>query len=112
MNNHIVISHTPIAVIKRRLLSAFLMAFMLLYTVTIFYPLVLMVLTSLKSTKEIFSNPFGLPQAWNFASYVKLLTISKYPIYFRNSIAVVTASLGVIISFSAMASYILAKYEF
>lgn len=86
--------------------------FLGIYAVTIFYPLFLMLVTSFKPTSEIFTNPFGLPKSLNFESYIKLLTVSNYPIYFRNSIIVVTVSLTIVVICAALASYILAKYKF
>lgn len=87
-----------------------LFLFLSIYALTILYPLLLMFLTSLKTTREIFTNPFGLPATFNITSYVKLLTISHYLKYFKNSIIVSLVSLSVIIVTSSTASYVLAKY--
>jgi len=97
---------------KRRLTKSILFTFLSIYTVTILYPIILMFLTSFKTTKEIFTNPFGLPAAFEFTSYIKLLTISNYLTYFRNSIIVTVISLGTIIIITSTASFVLAKYNF
>ncbi len=88
-----------------------LFIFLSIYALTILYPLLLMFLTSLKTTREIFTNPFGLPQTFNISSYVKLLTISHYLKYFKNSIIVSLVSLSVVMVTASTASYVLAKYN-
>ena len=96
---------------KNKIYQTLLFIFLVIYSITILYPLVLMFLTSLKTTREIFTNPFGLPKSFNITSYVKLLTISHYLKYFKNSIIVSFVSLLVVMVTSSTASYILAKYD-
>lgn len=69
-------------------------------------------MTSFKTTREIFTNPFGLPATMKFTSYVKLFTVSNYLTYFRNSIFVTMISLLIILVITSTASFVLAKYEF
>ncbi len=97
--------------IKHQTGQMLLFIFLLVYAVTILYPLILMFLTSLKTTREIFTRPFGLPSSFNISSYVKLLTISHYLKYFKNSFIVSLVSLSIIMVTSSTASYILAKYD-
>lgn len=97
--------------IKHQTGQILLFLFLLVYAVTILYPLILMFLTSLKTTREIFTRPFGLPSSFNISSYVKLLTISHYLKYFKNSFIVSLVSLSIIMVTSSTASYILAKYD-
>ncbi len=97
---------------KRQLTKTVLFTFLSVYTLTILYPILLMFLTSFKTTREIFTNPFGLPASFEFTSYIKLLTISNYLTYFRNSIIVTVISLGTIIVITSTASFVLAKYNF
>ncbi len=99
-------------IFKRRFTNTILFAFLSLYAVSILYPIILMFLTSFKTTREIFTNPFGLPASFEFTSYIKLLTVSNYLTYFRNSIFVTIISLGTIIVITSTASFVLAKYNF
>ncbi|WP_028973091.1 carbohydrate ABC transporter permease [Spirochaeta cellobiosiphila] len=82
------------------------------YGLTIFLPLIIMILTSFKSNAEIFNNPFGLPSSFNFDAYKSLFIISNYSRYFINSVAVALISLTIALILSGMASFGLAKYEF
>ncbi len=97
--------------VKRKISHILLFIFLVIYALSILYPLLLMFLTSLKTTREIFTNPFGFPKSFNITSYVKLLTISHYLKYFKNSIIVSLVSLSIVMVTSSTASYVLAKYD-
>lgn len=98
---------------KKPLLTKSLLYIILsIYVVTIFYPIFLMLITSLKENKEIFTNPYGLPHVFTLDGYIKLLKISNYGIYFRNSIVVTVTSLFFILVISSLASFVIAKYRF
>ncbi len=98
--------------VKRKLTQSALFIFLSIYALTILYPIILMFLTSFKTTREIFTNPFGLPASFEFTSYIKLLTVSNYLAYFRNSIFVTVISLFTIIVITSTAAFVLAKYKF
>ncbi len=98
---------------NKRILSLSLIYLLLgIYALTVFYPIFLMVITSFKTTRGIFTNPFGIPKSFNFESYIKLMTLSNYPTYFKNSIFVIIITLAAIVFFAALAAYILARYDF
>lgn len=82
------------------------------YVVTIVYPVFLMVITSLKPTREIFQNPFGLPGALYVQNYTELVTRSNYGRYFVNSVIVVVVSLALIVMLSSPAAFVFAGYQF
>src|SRR4030043_1050581 len=85
---------------------------LIIYSMSIFYPIFLMIITSLKENREIFTRPYSLPQSLNLDSYIHLFKISHYLIYFRNSIIITLTSLLIILALSSLISYILAKYKF
>ncbi|MFH2113552.1 MAG: carbohydrate ABC transporter permease [Spirochaetota bacterium] len=76
------------------------------------YPIGIMALSSLKSTKEIFMEPFALPAVFRFSNYVEAWSRSNFGAYFKNSILVTTLSIVAIILVSSMAAYIIARFEF
>ncbi len=96
--------------------SIFFYSALLLYGFIVLYPIFVMILTSLKTVREIAVNPFGFPKDFgisNFASYSKLITRkANYPLYFYNSIFIVLWSIFLIICVSSTASYVLARYKF
>jgi len=98
--------------IKDGLVRSLLYITLIIYAVSIFFPILLMLLTSLKGNREIFTNPYGLPHIFNLDNYVKLIKISNYSVYFKNSIIVAVTSIFLILIFSSLASFVIAKYKF
>ena len=85
---------------------------MVFHAALILFPLYLMFVTSLKNNRQIFTRPFGLPRPLDFSGYIKLFTVSDYQGYFANSIFVTLISLALIVLFTSMAAFALAKYRF
>ena len=69
-------------------------------------------LSSLKSTKELFADVWALPGQLRFENYVKALFAADLNIYFLNSLEVVLTSVVVILILAAPASYILSRKKF
>lgn len=77
---------------------------LLIYAVVIAYPLLWMVVSSFKSSTEIFADPWGLPSTWLVQNYAQAWDkgISDY---FLNSVIVTIAStLGTVV-IAALCSY-------
>lgn len=98
--------------IKTLTVRSFLYIFLIIFAVIIFYPIFLMFLTSLKENREIFMNPYGLPETITLGGYIKLFRISNYGTYFRNSIIVTVGSIFIILVVTSFVSYVLAGYKF
>ncbi len=75
-------------------------------------PIGIMLLSGFKTTAEIFTNPFGLPEKWSFATYIKAWRGASFAVYFRNSVIVSVVSIALILFVSSMASYVLARFNF
>ena len=96
--------------------------FLIAYLCIVVFPMVWVFYTSMKSTQEIFKNPFGLPQAVvrpgkaTFAvvadNYSRAWVESGFSKYFWNSVKVVIISLAGTLALGAMAAYVLARFEF
>jgi raffinose/stachyose/melibiose transport system permease protein len=71
-----------------------------------------MILSSFKSTREIFLKPFNLPAVWRWQNYVSAWQRADFATYFKNSILVTAASIAAILLVSSMAAYVLARFEF
>ena len=76
------------------------------------YPLIVMVLSSFKTNAEIFTSPFALPQSFTLANAGKVWTDTNFVQYLANSLIVTGASIVLIMLFSTMAAYAIARYEF
>lgn len=97
----------------RRLSTVTLIQLLLIgNTFVILYPMAMMGLSAFKSTREIFRNPFGLPEAWSLASFIQVWEQTNFPLYFRNSVIVTVGAVALILVLGIMASYALARYEF
>ncbi|HEV2356899.1 MAG TPA: carbohydrate ABC transporter permease [bacterium] len=75
-------------------------------------PLVFMVLSSLKSTREIFQRPFALPLAPRWDNYTQLWSAAHFALYFRNSVVVTVASMALILTTGTLAAFALGRYRF
>ncbi len=76
------------------------------------FPIAIMVLSSFKSTKEIFLKPFSLPTTWRISNYVHAWQEANFAAYFRNSVVVTALSIVAIVLVSSMAAYVIARFEF
>jgi len=86
--------------------------FLLFHTGIVCYPIFLMIITAFKSNKDIFTNPYGLPSEFVFQNFISVFNVSRFDLYFRNSLIVTISSIVLILIFSSLASYVLAKYKF
>ncbi len=75
-------------------------------------PMLIMGLSAFKNTREIFQNPFGLPDVWRWENFARVWVEAKFALYFRNSVVVTLASVAVILALGAMAGYALGRFRF
>jgi N-acetylglucosamine transport system permease protein len=83
-----------------------------MWTVLIIVPLLWTLLSSFKTTSEIFASPFALPKHWNFDNYVSAWTTAGIGRYFLNTVIVVGCALVIVMILGAMCAYVLARYSF
>ncbi len=100
------------ALAYKNLRKILLWTMLLIYGFIILYPIFLMIITSLKTTREIFTNPFGIPDTLNLQNYRDLFDTTRYDRYFLNSLFTTGLSLSIILVLSAHAAYILSRYTF
>ena len=86
--------------------------FLLLLAFANLYPIGIMMLSSFKSTKEIFLEPFSLPSVWRWQNYVSAWQRADFATYFKNSVLVTALSIVSIIIVSSMAAYVIARFDF
>lgn len=85
------------------------LTFFFLFT---FVPLLWLVLTSFKTNLELQTNPFGLPEVWQFRNYIKAFEMSGLAILFRNSVIVSAASTALALLVTSMAAFVFAREKF
>ena len=92
----------------------FTYAVLLLAMVVALFPIVLVVMNSLKTRKAIFTAPLmpPLPDTFSLGGYETVLARSNFGQYFVNSLAVTLASMFLILLLGAMAAFALSEYSF
>ncbi len=97
---------------KRVSLRTIIYVILVLQAFVALYPIVLMVLTSLKTNNEIFTRPYSLPRVWAVRNYLSIIAESSYLRYYANSLLVTGASIVLILVLSLFPSYAIAKLRF
>ena len=82
-----------------------------IYFLIIVVPLIWMILSSFKSTNEIFTNIWGLPKTWLFGNYVKAWK-SGVAGFFVNSVYVTVATVLLTLIFSSLYAYTMVIHNF
>ncbi len=83
-----------------------------LYGLTVVYPVVLMILSSFKDSREIFTSPFTLPSSWSPVNYIEAWTQGNFSSYFFNSVWVTGVSVVLVLVLGSLAAYPLGRYAF
>ncbi|WP_137937935.1 carbohydrate ABC transporter permease [Chitinivorax sp. B] len=86
---------------------------LLAYTVLALFPIVLVLINSLKARDAIFDDPlaFSNAETLSLIGYEKVLAKANVLLYFGNSFTVTLISLGCIVLFGAMAAWALTEYK-
>jgi ABC-type glycerol-3-phosphate transport system permease component len=89
-----------------------LLMFLLVYTILTAGPFLWVAAMSLRTTSEIFANPYGLPRHLHWVNFSEAWISSNYSTYFWNSSLVVVSAVAGVTVFGAMAAHCLARYRF
>ncbi|GKX31526.1 putative ABC transporter permease protein YurM [Vallitalea longa] len=95
---------------KNKILSVLLNIFFIILVISIFLPLIWLLINSLKSNNELFNNSLALPSKWLFSNYAEAWGKGLFS-YFKNSLIVSSASLILIITISALLAYGLTRFH-
>jgi N-acetylglucosamine transport system permease protein len=83
-----------------------------IWSIIVVVPLLWTIMSSFKTSSEIFSSPFSLPSKWNFDNYVGAWTTAGIGSFLLNTVIVVFGALAVTMMFGAMCAYVLARFQF
>lgn len=92
-----------------QIVSQFLL---LIWAAMVILPFLWMIMTALKSDMEILTDPFGLPEQLLWENYERAWNTANIGSYFFNTLFVMAMSLTGTLLVSAMAAYVLARFEF
>ncbi|MEI5679213.1 carbohydrate ABC transporter permease [Mesorhizobium sp. CGMCC 1.15528] len=89
-------------------------AVLIAYTVIALFPVVVIIINSMKSRNAIFRTPLSppTPETFDLVGYTTVLAQGDFFLYFQNSFIVTVASLFFVLLFGAMAAFALAEYRF
>ena len=85
---------------------------LLIYSLTILYPIFWVVSMSLKPNDQIFQDIWGLPQTWAFDNYVRAWEASQVGRFFMNSVIITTITILAILITCIPLSYTLGRFKF
>ncbi|WP_285728022.1 carbohydrate ABC transporter permease [Psychromicrobium xiongbiense] len=85
---------------------------LVIWSVIVIVPLLWTIMSSFKTSQEIFASPFALPQVWHFDNYARAWTDSGIGSSFINTVIVVGCSLVLVMLLGAMCAYVLARFTF
>jgi ABC-type glycerol-3-phosphate transport system permease component len=99
---------------RRRKLKGILVSLLLaVLTVSFLYPLYYMLINSLKSRTDFFTNQFNLPRApLQFVNYTTMISQFKILNLFKNSFIISAFTVIGLLIIGTFASYVFAKYRF
>ncbi len=86
--------------------------FLVFLAITVVFPMIWLLYTSLKSGQELFANAWSLPKVAQWSNYARAWTKANVGQYFFNSVFVTAISLTGSLLVCSMAGYILSRYEF
>jgi N-acetylglucosamine transport system permease protein len=85
---------------------------LVIWCLLVVVPLLWVLMSSFKTSSEIFASPFALPSDWNFTNYGNAWTTAGIGSFFLNSVVVVFGALIVTMLFGSMSAYVLARFSF
>lgn len=81
------------------------------WSILALFPIWVMIINSFKTRFTIYSNPFGLPETFNFKNYLSIFSDSGFIRYFFNSIVVVGISLIFVLLLGSLVAYALSIWR-
>ena len=85
---------------------------LIIWSVLVVVPLLWVIMSSFKTSSEIFASPFAPPASLSVTNYVNAWTTAGLGSFFFNSVIVVLGALFVTMLFGSMSAYVLARFTF
>jgi N-acetylglucosamine transport system permease protein len=82
------------------------------WTIIVIFPMIWVVVSAFKTDQEIFFSPWLPPASLQWDNFVRAWSDAFIGRYFLNSMIVIIPSIFFTLLFSAMAGYVLARYQF
>ena len=85
---------------------------LIFWAILVIFPFAWMIVTSLKTDPEILSSPWTFPAALQWDNFTRAWTEARIGRFFVNTLIVLVGSLTGTLLVSAMAAYVLARFDF
>ena len=85
---------------------------LILWSLTIVFPLLWVCYTSFKINKEFYANVWALPENWRVENYEFAWNTANFAAYFKNSLFTVVVTLVLTLLMTTTTAYILAKFKY
>ncbi|MFX4271984.1 carbohydrate ABC transporter permease [Propionibacteriaceae bacterium Y1685] len=85
---------------------------LIIWSIVIVVPVLWAILSSFKTSSEIFASPFALPAEWSLTNYKTAWDLAGIGRYFLNTVIVVGSALVLVMLLGSMAAYVLARFHF
>jgi N-acetylglucosamine transport system permease protein len=83
-----------------------------IWAILVIAPLLWTLMTSFKTTSEIFASPINLPAKLQFVNYIEAWNTAGIGKFFFNTLFVVGSALVLVMLLGSMCAYILARFDF
>lgn len=83
-----------------------------IFSVLILLPIFIAILSSLKTTSELYNNPLGFPSRLNFENYINALIKGNLYIFFKNSLIITVVSIAADILFASLIAFVVTRRDF
>ena len=87
-------------------------AILILFALIAITPIIVMWMAALKTSGEIFKDPFSLPSALHWENLVKAWTVGRFNKYLGNSIIVTIPTVAGVVGLSCLAGYAFGRLKF
>ncbi len=84
---------------------------LIIWSLIAMFPVWILLINTFKTRKDIYGNPFGIPEGWTLENYRSVMSDSNFFNYFRNSLLVVVVSLTLILLLGSLCAYALAHWR-
>lgn len=98
--------------ISTTVINTLIYAFLGLWSIIVIFPMIWVLVSSLKTSKEIFFSPWLPPAKPMWDNFARAWGEANMGQYFFNTMLVLIPAIFFTLLFSAMAGYVIARYEF
>jgi N-acetylglucosamine transport system permease protein len=86
--------------------------FLIFWSIVVVFPMIWVIVSSFKTDAEIFLSPWLPPAQLMWDNFVRAWSKASMGVYFLNTMIVLIPAIFFTLLFSAMAAYVLARYQF